>query len=112
MMVSLYLVVKNEKSTTAYTDYTGGMGYGMGPGAWGFGYGGMGMGMGTATTSYDTYNYQEGTFVIDAYDETSKKLIWQGIYKGEVAKANKRGKTIPKNISKVMKNFPIKPVGK
>ena len=110
MMISLYLVIANKQSVTAYTDYTGGMGYGVGMPGWGYG---AGMGMGTATTSYNTYDYQEGTLVMDAHDETSKKLIWQGIYKGAIqAKANKREKTIPKNIGKLMNGFPIEPVKK
>ena len=110
MMLSLFLTIKNKQSVTAYTDYTGGMGYGVGMRGWGYG---AGMGMGTATTSYNTYNYQEGSFIMDAYDETSKKLIWQGIYKGAIqAKANKREKTIPKHVEKLMKEFPIKPISK
>jgi len=108
MMISLYLTINNEQNVTAYTDYTGGLGYGMGAGAWGYG---AGMGMGSATTTYNTYDYQEGTLVMDSYDETSKKLVWQGIYKGAIqSKANKREKKIPKNIGKLMYGFPIKPV--
>jgi hypothetical protein len=112
MMISLFIVIKNEQSVDAYTDYTGGMGYGMGVGSWGYGYGvGMGMGMGSATTSYNTYDYQVGSLVMDTYDENSKKLIWEGTYKGDVkSKASKREKTIPKNIAKLMKDFPIEPV--
>ena len=110
MMISLFLTIKDKQSVTAYTDYTGGMGYGMGAGAWGYGYG-VGMGMGTATTSYNTYDYQEGSLVMDAYDESSKKMIWQGAYKGDLkSNSNKRNKTIPKNIGKLMKGFPIEPV--
>jgi hypothetical protein len=106
MMLSLYLVIKEEKQVEAYTNYTGGYG---GVGRWGYGYGGV-VG-GTANTTYSTYNYQEGTLVMDCYDEASKKLIYQGVYKGEVeAKAQKRDKTIPKHVSQLLKNFPIKPV--
>jgi hypothetical protein len=105
MMVSLYIVIKQEKQLEAYTNYTGG--YGMGP--WGYGYGGM-VG-GTANTTVNTVTYDMGTLVLDCFDEKSKKLIFEGIYKGEVEeKAQKRDKTIPKHIAAMMKNYPVKPV--
>jgi len=105
MTLSLFLVIKEEKQLQAYTNYTGGYGM-MRP--WGYGYGGM-VG-GTANTTVSTVTYQEGTLVMDCYDEASKKLIFQGIYKGEVeAKAQKRDKTIPKHVAALLKNFPIQP---
>jgi hypothetical protein len=109
MMVSLYLVIDNKKQVQAYTNYTGA--YGMAR-PWGFGavgYGGIAGG--TANTTFSTYDYQVGTLILDSFDGPSKKLIWQGIYKGDVQeKAQKRDKTIPKHISALLKNFPIKPV--
>ena len=115
MAVALYLVVDAKQSVTAYTDYTGGLGYGVGYGgyrSWGVGYYG-GVGMGTATTSYDTYDYQEGTLIMSCYDEKTKHLLWQGTYKGVVqAKAQKRDKTIPKHVKQLMRNYPIEPMKK
>ena len=113
MAVALYLVVDAKQSVTAYTDYTGGLGYG-GVGSWGIGYyGGVGMGMGSSTTSYNTYDYQEGTLIMSCYDEESKHLLWQGTYKGVVqAKAQKRDKTIPKHVKQLMRNYPIEPMKK
>lgn len=111
IMMSIYILVQNKQSVSAYTDYMGGYGYGMG-----FGYGmgmgmGMGMGDGMANTTYETDDYQEGTVVIDCFLEATKKLIWEGTYKGEVqSKAQKRDKTIPKHMHAVMKNFPIKEI--
>ena len=111
MAIALYLVVDAKQSVTAYTDYTGGLGYG-GMMPWGVGYYG-GVGMGTATTSYDTYDYQEGTLIMSCYDEASKHLLWQGTYKGVVqAKAQKRNKTIPKHGKQLMRNYPIEPIKK
>jgi hypothetical protein len=71
MAITLFLVIQEKTSTTAYTNFNGGMGYG-----YGFGWG-MGMGMGSATTTYNEDDYKEGTMVVDFYDESSKKLIWQ-----------------------------------
>jgi len=105
--VSIYIVIENKTSTTAYTNYNGGMGYGMGRG-WGMGYGGMGMG--SSTTTYSENDYKEGTFVIDMYDESSKNLVWQGVITGTIKeKPQKREKSIPKKMAKLMKKFPIKP---
>ncbi|WP_194767735.1 DUF4136 domain-containing protein [Tamlana sp. I1] len=110
--VTLYIVVNNKTSTTAYTDFNGGMGYGMG--RWGWGYGmGMGTGMVSATTTYNEDDYKEGTFVVDMYDEGSKKLVWQGVITSVVnEKPKKREKTIPRKIKKLMKSYPVKPIKK
>lgn len=105
MMVSLYLVIQEKQQVEAYTNYTGSYGLAR---PWGYGAGMIG---GTANTTVNTYDYQEGTLVMDCYDETTKKLLFQGTYKGVIqAKAQKRDKTIPKNVSKLMKNYPVKPV--
>lgn len=107
LAITLYVVVNQKTSTTAYTDFNGGMGYG---GRWGYGYG-MGMGTVSATTSYSENDYQEGTFVVDMYDAVTKKLVWQGIITSIVKeKAEKREKSIPKKIGKLMKEYPVKPL--
>ena len=106
--VTLFIVVDDKTSTTAYTNYTGGMGYGVGRWGWGMG---AGMGMGSATTTYSENDYKQGTFVVDFYDSGTKKLVWQGIIQTVVQeKPEKREKTIPKNVSKLMKQYPVKPV--
>ncbi|WP_299161874.1 DUF4136 domain-containing protein [uncultured Eudoraea sp.] len=110
LAVTLYLVIDQKTSTTAYTNYTGGMGYG---GRWGYGYGmgyGGGIGMGSATTSYSESDYQVGTFVVSVYDGESKKLIWQGISSKTINEnPKKREKTIPKGVKKLMKKYPVQP---
>ncbi|MEK6479179.1 DUF4136 domain-containing protein [Catalinimonas sp. 4WD22] len=105
--ITLFVVINNKANTTAYTTYNNGLGY-AGPYGWGWG---MGPGMSTSTTSYSENDYQEGTFVVDMYDTEEKKLIWQGIITS-VVKENpeKREKSIPKKIKKLMKKFPIAPV--
>ena len=111
MMMVLFLVVNDKTSTTAYTNYTGGMGYGMGRVGWGAGVGGMGMGQ--STTTYSENDYEVGTFVIDFYDSESKKLLWQGILKKNVTEnTKKREKKITKAIAKLLKDYPVKPLGK
>ncbi|AGA78817.1 DUF4136 domain-containing protein [Echinicola vietnamensis] len=100
--IALYVVLDQKTSTTAYTDFMGGYGYGP---RWGWG---LGAGNVTATTTYSDDDYTEGTLVVDMYDVDSDKLVWQGILTSRVTeKPEKRDRTIPKNIKKLMKKFPV-----
>lgn len=85
------------------------MGYGIGMRrGWGMGVGGLEMG--SATTTYNQNDYNEGTLVVDLYDEVSKSLIWQRTLQSVVSdKTSKRDKTIPKKISKLMGKYPVEP---
>jgi len=101
-IITLFIVVDNKTSTTAYTTYNGGMGYGA---RWGWG-----MGMGTSTTNYTENDYKEGTFVVDMYDKEGKHLVWQGVIQSVVEEnPQKREKTIPKKMKKLMKKYPASP---
>lgn len=100
--ISFFIVVNEKTSTTAYTDFNTGYGY---RGRWGWG-----MGPGYATTTYHESDYREGTFVVDMYDSGSKDLVWQGVMTKAINEnPQKREKTIPKNVKKLMKKFPVKP---
>ena len=104
MAVTLYIVVDQKTSTTAYTNYYGG------------GYGGYsryrgGWGMGHATTTYSESDYLEGTLVMDVFDGASKDQVWQGVATSTVSEnPDKREKTIPSKVSALMKKFPVDPV--
>ncbi|PIB35986.1 hypothetical protein BFP72_11565 [Reichenbachiella sp. 5M10] len=101
-VITLFIVVDQKSSTTAYTDYNSGLGYG-GRG-WGWGYGAGG----TATTTYSESDYKEGTLVVDMYDADNKDLLWQGVMVTTVnEKPAKRDKTVPKKIKKLMKSYPV-----
>ena len=101
--ITLYIVVQQKTSTTAYTNFNGGYGY---RGRWGWGYGGMG----SANTTYSETDYLEGTFVIDMYNADTKDLVWQGVITDTVKdNPEKREKTIPKKMKKLMKKYPVKP---
>ncbi len=102
MEISLFIVVDQKTSTTAYTDYysTGYRGYRRYGGGWGSGY---------ATTSYSETDYLEGSLVMDVFDGSSKEQVWQGVAKATVTEdPQKREKTIPRNVSALMSKFPIK----
>jgi hypothetical protein len=101
MAISLYIVVNQETSVTAYTNYHGATGYGYRRAGWGWG-------TGYSTTNYSENDYLEGTLVMDVFDGETKNLIWQGVATGTVQeKPEKRDKSIPKTIKKLMKKFPI-----
>ena len=101
LAISLYVVVTKETSTTAYTSYHGGTGYGRGGRGWGGGH---------STTSYSESDYLKGTLVMDVFDSETKELIWQGVATGTVKeKPEKREKSIPKMVKKLMKKFPSSP---
>lgn len=107
-MLTLYLVVDDKTSVSAYTNYTGGIGYGGGIG-WGMGVGGVGMG--TSTTTYNEDDYQVGTLVVDVYDASTKKMIWQGSSQQTIHEnAAKREKIIQKKVAKLMSKYPADPV--
>jgi hypothetical protein len=107
MVVSLFIVVDQKTSVTAYTDHYGaGWGYGA---RWGW-YGGYG---GPSTTTYSEEDYLEGTLVVDVFDKAQKTLIWQGVGQKTVEEnPKKRERSIAYTAESIMKPFPIKPVGK
>ena len=104
--ITLFIVVNQKTSTTAYTTYTGGMGYGYGRWGWG-----MGAGVGSSTTSFSEDDYLEGTFVVSMHETSGKNLVWQGVITSVVKeKPEKREKSIPKKMRKLFKSYPVKPL--
>lgn len=102
MSVSLFLFVDEKTDLTAYTNYSGGMGYGRA--SWG--YGGT-----SSTTNISENDYRVGTLIMDCYDAKESKLIFQGKnIKTIQEKPSKREKTIPKAVAKLMNKFPIEEV--
>lgn len=104
MAVSLFLVIDQKTSTSAYTNYySGGYGgYYRFRGGWGNGY---------ATTTFSEDDYLEGTLVMDVFDGETKNQIWQGVAKSTIDEnPNKREESIPKKVGALMKKFPVEPV--
>jgi hypothetical protein len=101
--ITLFIVVDQKTSVTAYTDYYGG------------GYGGYtryrgGWGYGSATTTYSESDYLEGTLVMDVFDGKSKDQVWQGIATSTITEnPDKREKSIPAGVNALMKKFPVQP---
>jgi hypothetical protein len=108
LVMSTFLVSEQKTSMTAYTNYYGGgAGYGYGRGRRGRG----GWGMGGSTTTYSESDYVQGTMVIDIFDQQSTEMVWQGVGVGTIKeKPEKREKSLPKAIAKILQDFPIAPV--
>ena len=105
MVIALYIVVEQKTSTSAYTSYYGG-GAGRGYRRGGRG----GWGGGHSSTTYSESDYLEGTLVMNVFDGASKEQIWQAVATKTVnSKPDKREKSIPKGVKKIMKKFPIAP---
>ena len=108
LIITLFIVIKQETETTANTSYYGGgYGgyYGYGPG-WGWG---PGMGMGYSNTYYSTYDYNVGTLVIDVYDKAEKKLIFEARASKTISSnPKKREESIKYIASEMMKDYPVK----
>lgn len=104
-MIGFHVVIENKTGTTSYTDYYGGMGY-YGRGGFGYGYGYPYGGGGTTTTQ--TYNYTIGTIIIDQYESSTKKLMWEGVAQGEVTgDRSNREENIKSDITRLYKDYPV-----
>lgn len=108
IVVSLYIVVDQKTSTTAYTNHYGMGGYGYGPRrGWYGGYGGMG----SSVTTYNEEDYKVGTLVVDVFDRKTKKLVWQSVGEKTIKEnPDAREKNIPKVAAAIMKPFPVAPM--
>ncbi len=104
-MIGFHVIVETKTGTTSYTNYYGGMGY-YGYGGFGYGYGYPYGGGGTTTTS--SYNYQVGTVIIDQFESSSKKLMWEGVAQGEITgDRGNREDNINKDVAKMYVNYPL-----
>ena len=88
-----------KKDKVQVTDW----GYGYGP------YGGYWGGYWGPNGGVSTYEYQEGSLILDFVDAKSKKLIWRGAAKAEVQDINtpeKSEKVINKAVKEILKKYP------
>lgn len=106
LVVTLFIVVENKTQQTASTTSMGG-GYGGYGGYYGHGPG-WGYGGGYSSTTISEHNYQVGTLVCDVYDKKAETLLWEGIANKEIEQnVERRAKTIPYIIGKMMEKYPV-----
>ncbi len=109
LMVGLFVHTKDRQRVTATRLPYGGYGsyYNCGPG-WGWG---PGCPMSRVTVS--TYEYTEGTLVVDVYDARQQRLIWEAVGTKTVNPDEKnQGANIKKVVSEIMASYPVKPMKK
>ena len=96
LLVLSATILKQKQSVSATTDY--------------YGYGGMyrpyGWGGGMGTTTYNVYDYIDGSLIIDVVDSKTQKLIWEGIGNKEIDAPKDPDKNIPIAVAKIMAGFP------
>ena len=79
---------------------------------WNYGYGSYGRYRGGeywGPQGVDTYQYEEGSLILDFIDAKSKKMIWRGVAKAQIDDANtpeKSEKLINEAVQEILKNFP------
>lgn len=77
----------------------------------GGGYGRIGWGSGLMVSTTNTYDYTEGTLVIDATNVKTNKIVWRGVgtleLKEQKTPEDKR-KYVNKIVAKILEKFPSK----
>lgn len=105
LAINIFIIVDEKTGTATYTDfYTSGTGVGYYYGPWGYNNPG---GVSPYTTMH-SYDYKQGTLVLDLLDIKKKQLAWQGI-------AHKTMESNPSNaeqnvniiINKLFRDFPV-----
>ena len=70
---------------------------------------GWGWGMPYTYAERQTYNYTEGTLIIDVTDAKTDELVWRGAVTGKVDDVSNLQKQITKGIRAIMKKYPVTP---
>ena len=102
LLVNAMTVVKNKTAVTANTDYYGYGGIYRPYGYWGGG-----------STTFSSYNYTDGSLIIDVVNNKNQKLLWQGVGNSEIdSKPKNPDQFIQYAVEKILKDFPPKPGNK
>ena len=100
LLVHISAIIKNKKSVSSTSD------------AFGYGYGGFYRPYGwaggvTGYTTYDVYDYKDGSLIIDVADASNKTLLWEGIGNKEIDGPIKDPDTaVPAAVTQIMASFP------
>ncbi|BFM43071.1 DUF4136 domain-containing protein [Flavobacterium sp. CFS9] len=101
LKINAISILKNKTSVSANTDF--------------YGYGGMyrpyrywgGPMMGGATTTVNTYDYVDGSLIIDIVSTKTQKLVWQGIGNAKIdSTPNNPEEFITSSVKKILVGFP------
>jgi hypothetical protein len=99
LLVNAMTVSKTKTAVTANNDYYGYGGIYRPYGYWGGG-----------TTTFSSYNYTDGSLIIDVVNNKTQKLMWQGVGNSEIdSKPKNPDQFIQYAVKKILKDFPPKP---
>lgn len=99
--VNVMTVTQDKKTVTANTNY-----YGYGGAYRPYGYWG---GTGSTTTTFNAYEYKNGSLIIDIIDSKTQKMIWQGVGNADIdGEVSNPDKFIQDAVTKIMADFPPK----
>ncbi|RZJ48750.1 MAG: DUF4136 domain-containing protein [Flavobacterium sp.] len=102
LKVNAVSILKNKQSISADTNF-----YGYGGMYRPYGYWGGGAMMGGANTTYNTYDYVDGSLIIDIVSAKTQKLVWQGVGNSQIdSKPDNPEEFIVSTIKKIMEGFP------
>ncbi|MEN2414409.1 DUF4136 domain-containing protein [Flavobacterium mesophilum] len=102
LKVNAVSILKNKTQVTADTNF-----YGYGGMYRPYGYWGGGAMMGGGTTTFNTYDYVDGSLVIDIVSTKTQKLVWQGIGNAQIdSKPDNPEEFIAGAIKKILEGFP------
>jgi hypothetical protein len=102
LKVNAVSILKNKTQVTADTNF-----YGYGGMYRPYGYWGGGAMMGGGSTTFNTYDYVDGSLVIDIVSTKTGKLVWQGIGNAEIdSKPDNPEQFINDAIKKILTGFP------
>ena len=98
VFVNATAIVKEKKQVSSTTNNYGYGGY-YRPYYWSPGFAG--------TTTYNVYEYKDGSLIIDIVNAANKQLVWQGTGNKEIDAPLKDADTeIPAAVTKIMAGFP------
>ncbi len=119
LQVSVYIIINEETSYSAYSDKVAGysgygsVGVGVSVGSGGAGVGVVGYGMPTMYPyTAVKHDYNVGTVVVDLWDHSKKKQVWQGVASGRVAHDEAKEGRVNSSMSRLFQTLPVKPVKK
>ena len=105
LLINAVTVLQEKEATTvSSTNYYGYGGY-YRPCGYGYGYG-YGYPVGNSV-DVNTYNYKDGTIMVDILDAKTEKLIWEGTGTSEItSKVQEPERAIGYAISKILASYP------
>jgi hypothetical protein len=102
LKVNAVSILKNKTQVTADSNF-----YGYGGMYRPYGYWGGGAMMGGGSTTFNTYDYVDGSLVIDIVSTKSQKLVWQGVGNAQIdSKPDNPEEFIAGAIKKILEGFP------